>query len=140
MTHILVIQGAGMDRRGKEHVDIFGPETLEEINTSIASHAAALNVTVNIVQHNAAADVLNALQHTSEFDAVIINPAGFMAAPETLPETLGELDKPVYEVHASNPAARNIASPFAGVCTGFVCGFGYAGYRVLLDHIATGPR
>ena len=35
MAKILVIQGAGMNMRGKVQVEIFGPMTLEEINEQV---------------------------------------------------------------------------------------------------------
>jgi len=36
LMRVLVIQGAGMDRRGTEQVEVFGPETLDEINARIS--------------------------------------------------------------------------------------------------------
>ena len=49
---VLVIQGAGMELRGKTDVEIFGPETLPEIDARIEADAAQLGMTVEIRQSN----------------------------------------------------------------------------------------
>lgn len=138
MTRVLIIQGAGMDRRGKAQVDLFGPETLEEINAQIEHHARELALEVEILQSNDESEVVERLQalDPATIDAMIINPGGFTATTGPLPETIRHLPFPAYEVHASNPAARGIQSTVLPVCRGAVCGFGYAGYRLVLAAIA----
>ena len=46
MTKVLVIQGAGMNMRGKAQVEIFGPDTLEEINEQVNGYAEGLGLDV----------------------------------------------------------------------------------------------
>ena len=58
---VLIVQGAGMELRGKADVEIFGPETLPEINAGIEAAAAALGMSVEIVQHNDEAGLVSAL-------------------------------------------------------------------------------
>lgn len=130
---VLVIQGAGMDRRGLADVEIFGPDTLDEINTRVEADAAALGVTVDIRQTNVEADAIDWISGlAAEFDALIINPSGFTLAEGPLIDALRNLSVPSVEVHASNPAARGVQSTVTPVCTGAVCGFGYHGYRIAL--------
>lgn len=136
---ILVIQGAGMDRRGKEQVEVFGPETLDEINARIQADAAALGFEVVIRQSNELDEVVGWLRalRPGEYDALLINPGGFTTAEGVLPEVITDLSIPAYEVHASNPAARGVRSRLQPVCKGSVCGFGYAGYGLALRGITT---
>jgi 3-dehydroquinate dehydratase-2 len=130
---MLVIQGAGMELRGKADVEIFGPETLAEINARIEADAAALDVAVEIRQSNDEAEVAAWLEGAAdEFAAVIINPSGFTLSEGPLIVALDSLSLPVVEVHASNPAARGVRSNVTPVCSGAVCGFGYDGYRLAL--------
>ena len=44
MTKVLVIQGAGMNMRGKAQVEVFGTTTLEQINEQIEAYAEGLGV------------------------------------------------------------------------------------------------
>jgi 3-dehydroquinate dehydratase-2 len=135
---VLVIQGAGMDQRGKSQVEIFGPETLEQINAQILQHAKSLGIEVEIYQSNDEDEVVARLRRleTGEIDALIINPGGFTATEGTLPQTVSELAVPAFEVHASNPTARGVQSTLLPVCKGAVCGFGYAGYAMALRAIS----
>ena len=131
---VLVIQGAGMDLRGKTDVEIFGPETLPEINARIAADAAALGVAMEIRQSNDEAEAAGWVNAAAdEFDALIINPSGFTVSEGELIGALQNLSVPVIEVHASNPSARGVRSTITPVSTGAVCGFGYAGYKVALE-------
>lgn len=131
---VLVIQGAGMDLRGKTDVEIFGPETLPEINARIEADASALGATVDIRQSNSEAEAADwALAAAESFDALIINPSGFTLSDGELSEALRGLSLPAIEVHASNPSARGVRSTITPLCKGAVCGFGYDGYRIALS-------
>ena len=79
MTKVLVIQGAGMNMRGKVQVEIFGPNTLEQMNEQIRSYGESLGVDVKIVHSNVEGEVVNALYDAWEdgYDACLINPAGY---------------------------------------------------------------
>jgi 3-dehydroquinate dehydratase-2 len=130
---VLVVQGAGMELRGKADVEIFGPETLAEINARIEADAAALGVAVEIRQSNDESAVAAWVDRAADvFAAVIINPSGFTLTEGPLIAALERLSLPVVEVHASNPAARGVRSNVTPVCAGAICGFGYDGYRLAL--------
>ena len=136
MKKVLVVQGAGMDQRGKAQIEVFGHETLAEINAQIEEHAARLGLDVEIFQSNDAAEVCNKLfAARGRFVALVINPAGFTVMEGPLPNAIAELDFPAYEVHASNPSARGIKSVIQPVCKGAICGFGYSGYAMALAAI-----
>ena len=138
MTSVLIVQGAGMDLRGRENVEIFGPETLEEIDAQIREQAANLGLQVEIWQHNDEAELVEALAGLADdaFDAMIINPSGFTPTDGPLPDAIAALGFPALEVHASNPAARGVRSMILPACKGGICGFGYAGYGIALAAIA----
>ena len=134
MTKVLIIQGAGMEMRGKAQVEIFGPETIDEINAMIKNEAQALSLEVEILQSNDEDIVVDRLDSIDPTDitAVLINPAGFTVTTGPLPDAVAKLAIPVYEIHASNPAVRGIKSTVLPVCKGAICGFGYTGYKLAL--------
>ena len=142
MNRVLIIQGAGMEQRGTVQVEVFGPETLKEINAQISRQAADLQLDVDIFQSNDERSVVEKLTAVKpgEFVAMIINPAGFTTTTGPLPAAVAAVTFPAYEVHASNPASRGIASTLLPVCRGAICGFGYTGYGLALQAIAASLR
>lgn len=139
MAKVVVIQGAGMDQRGKVQIEIFGPDTLDEINARIEADAAACGLEVELFQSNDEAETVAFIAGLSarEFAAGIINPSGFTTSEGPIPAAIAALDIPFYEVHASNPSARDVKSAILPVCKGGVCGFGYQGYGVALRSISS---
>ena len=57
MASVLVIQGSGMDERGKTRVEVFGPETIDQINEQIRQGAGDMGLTVEITQSNDVSEV-----------------------------------------------------------------------------------
>ena len=129
---VLVIQGAGMNMRGKSQIETFGPMTLAEMNARIETFAEELGVDLELFHSNIEGEVINRLYdaHEQGFDGAIINPAGFTTSTGALPAAIGQVDFPVIEVHASNPTARGVQSSLQPVCKGSIYGFGIEGYRL----------
>jgi 3-dehydroquinate dehydratase-2 len=137
MAKVLVIQGSGMNMRGKSQVEIFGPTTLEEINEQIVGFAEGLGIDVELFHSNIEGEVVNALYdaHDRGFDAALINPAGYTTGSGPLRGAIAQVGYPVIEVHASNPTARGTVSNILPVCKGSVYGFGVYGYRLALEAV-----
>lgn len=137
MTKVLVIQGAGMNMRGKSQVEIFGTTTLDEINEQILAYAEGMGVDVELFHSNIEGEVVNALYdaHERDFDAALINPAGYTTGTGPLRNAITQVKFPVIEVHASNPTARGTVSNVLPVCKGSVYGFGVFGYRLALEAV-----
>jgi 3-dehydroquinate dehydratase-2 len=131
---ILVVQGAGMNMRGKTQTEIFGTMTLEEYNQNIRHYAADLDVEVEIFHSNIEGEVINRLYLANEqgFDGALFNPAGFSRGYPALTASISQLKFPVIEVHISNPVRRGPVSDTAQVSLGMVTGFGVLGYYLAL--------
>lgn len=126
-----------MELRGIENIEIFGPETLDEINAQIKVAAADLGLEVDIyhaIDEQTVAD--NLQNNAAEYAALVINPSAFTTSTGPLPQAIAEFDGLRYEVHASNPAVRGVQSNILPNCTGAICGFGYQGYDLALSAIA----
>ena len=81
MGKVLVIQGAGMNMRGKVQLETFGPMTLGEMNEQIVGYGKELDMDIELFHSNVEGEVINALYeaHDSGYEAGIINPAGTVA-------------------------------------------------------------
>ena len=137
MSKVLVIQGAGMNMRGKSQVEIFGPATLDEIDEQIKGYAEGLGIDVEMFHSNIEGEVVNALYdaHDRDFDAALINPAGYTTVAGPLRSAITQVKFPVYEVHVSNPTSRGTVSQVLPVCKGAVYGCGIYGYRLALEAV-----
>ena len=137
MTKVLVIQGAGMNMRGKAQLEIFGPSTLDPINEQIRGYVGDLGIEVEIFHSNIEGEVANALYdaHDGDVDAAVINPAGYTGTTGPLRAAITQVRFPVFEVHVSNPASRGGVSNIQPVCKGSVWGFGIYGYYLALEGV-----
>ena len=137
MSKVLVIQGAGMNMRGKSQVEIFGSATLEKIDEQILGYAEGMGIDVELFHSNIEGEVVNALYdaHDRDFDAALINPAGYTTVAGPLRSAITQVKFPVYEVHVSNPTARGTVSQVLPVCKGAVYGCGIFGYRLALEAV-----
>jgi 3-dehydroquinate dehydratase-2 len=131
---VLVIQGAGMNMRGKVEVELFGPLTLDQLNEQIRGYARELGVDTEFFHSNVEGEVVNAVYaaHEADVDAAIINPAGYMRTTGPLPNAIRQVRFPVIEVHVSNPVARGVNSTILPACKGSVTGFGALSYKYAL--------
>ena len=140
MAHkILIIQGAGLNMRGKTQVDVFGPLTLADYDAHIRDYATQLDLAVEIFHSNIEGEVINRLYaaHEEKFDAAIINPGGYMSGYPALCAALAQVSFPVWELHISNPAKRGRVSDVAGVARGVITGFGVHGYYLAMQGVST---
>ncbi len=137
MGKVLVIQGAGMNMRGKVQLETFGPMTLEQINEQILSYAEDLGMDIELIHSNVEGEVVDALYdaHDRDFDAALINPAGYTTTTGPIKGAIAQVKFPVIEIHASNPTARGTVSQVLPVCKGAVYGFGVFGYKLALEAV-----
>jgi 3-dehydroquinate dehydratase II len=131
---ILVVQGAGMNMRGKTQTEIFGTMTLDEYNAHIVLYGEDLNIDLEIFHSNIEGEVINRLYAANDkgFDGALFNPAGFSRGYPALTAAISQVKFPVIEVHISNPVRRGPVSDTATVSQGMVTGFGVLGYYLAL--------
>jgi len=135
MPKVLVIQGAGMNMRGKVQVEVFGTSTLEDINKEIQGYGQELGIEIDIFHSNIEGEVVNCLysaHDSGDVDGCLINPAGWTTSSGVLRAAIAQVNFPVIEVHASNPTSRGTVSTIQPVSKGSVYGFGYYGYYLAL--------
>ena len=138
MPRILVVNGPNLNLLGKREPEVYGTETLGELNGKLADMARELGVDVSFFQSNSESEIIDYL-HKEGFDAdgLIINPGALTHYSYALRDAMGAVDIEAIEVHMSNIYAREEfrhKSVMAPVCTGHLVGFGFYGYAMALSY------
>ncbi|MDI6687814.1 MAG: type II 3-dehydroquinate dehydratase [Desulfobacterales bacterium] len=136
---IMVIHGPNLNMLGKREPDIYGKETLEEINSMLKNLGEKLEIDVETFQSNYEGAIVEKIHEISEkYKGLIINPAAYTHTSIAIRDALLLLDIPVIEVHLSNIYKRE---PFrhksitADVATAQISGLGVQGYIMALEAI-----
>lgn len=136
---VLVLHGPNLNLLGLREPEIYGSETLADINASLASQAKAAFVELITFQSNHEGDLIDRVQAArSEGVAfIVINPGGYTHTSVALRDALAAVAIPFVEVHLSNIHAREPFrrhSYFSDIAAGVICGLGSHGYRLALDY------
>jgi len=135
-VRIVVIHGPNLRLLGRREPEVYGTETLDEINRAVAELGTELGVDVETFQSNSEGAILDFLEEASQrADGVVINPGGLTHTSVSLRDALVGVGLPFVEIHLSNTAARERFrrhSFLAPVAAGVVQGFGSHGYLLAL--------
>lgn len=142
MPSILVLNGPNLGRLGSREPDVYGSQSLAEIEKSLRAYCGS-TVSLRFEQTDDEAEMIGFL-HTAvdEKLAVVINPAAFTHYSYALRDACAMVTQAgltLVEVHLSNPHAREEfrhRSVISGVAQGVIAGFGYDSYRLAIDLIA----
>jgi 3-dehydroquinate dehydratase-2 len=137
---IFVLSGPNLNLLGVREPDIYGRETLADIDGRCADRAARFGLTVDCRQSNHEGVLIDWVQEAREGAcALVINPAGYGHTSVALLDALKTLAIPVVECHLSNPAAREAfrrETYVSLVATGVVSGFGGTSYELAVEAAA----
>ena len=137
---ILVIHGPNLNMLGKREPEIYGHQTLAEINDRLESRAGDLGLHIETLQTNHEGEILVQLQQAeAAFDGVLINPAAYTHTSIAIRDALAMLTIPVVEIHLSNIYKRESfrhTSMISNVVTAQIAGFGPHGYLLALEGLA----
>lgn len=135
---VLVLHGPNLNLLGSREPEIYGRETLADINTRLAATAAKAGAKLESLQSNAESELIDRIQKSgpSGVAFIIINPAAFTHTSVALRDALAAVRVPFIEVHLSNVHAREPFrrhSYFSDQAVGVICGFGSRGYDFALE-------
>lgn len=135
MKHITVIHGPNLNLLGTREPDIYGSQTLADINAMLEKEAATLDASCSFVQSNVEGELVTALQKAAGSHGIVLNAAAYTHTSVALRDAIAAIAAPVVEVHLSNVYAREAfrhTSLLAPVCRGCICGFGAQSYVLAL--------
>lgn len=139
MADLLLINGPNLGILGRRQTDIYGSETLSEIEAQVRAEAAGFGWGVIAAQHNDEGQLIDVIEGNYETVGAIVNPGALMIAGWGLRDALANYPCPWIEVHISNVWAREQfrhESVLAALAAGVIVGFGPMGYRLAARALA----
>lgn len=133
---ILVVHGPNLNLLGTREKDVYGDQTLDDIDAMLSKEAESHNAELKTTQSNSEGALVDAIQDARNWaDAILLNAGAYTHTSIALRDAVAAIDVPVIEVHLSNVYAREEFrhhSYIAPVAAGMVVGFGVDSYRLAL--------
>jgi len=138
VAKLLVLHGPNLNLLGSREPEVYGRDTLADIDARLAQQAQAAGHALASFQSNAEHDLVERVQQARAegIDWILINPAAFTHTSIALRDALAAVAIPFIEVHLSNVHARE---PFrrhsylSDLAVGVICGFGANSYSLALE-------
>lgn len=137
---IFVINGPNLNMLGIREPEIYGHETLEDLESMIKEHAKQKNVSVRFFQSNHEGELIDAIQNAyfEKIDGIVINPGGYTHTSVAIADAISAVSIPTVEVHISDVNTREAfrqISYIGKVVDKRVIGKGFAGYLEAIDFL-----
>jgi 3-dehydroquinate dehydratase II len=138
---ILILNGPNLNMLGTREPEIYGTQSLADIESEMKVRAGELGVAIDFRQTNHEGELIEWVQKARETaKAIIINAGAFTHTSVALHDALKAIAPlPIVEVHLSNPHAREAfrhISYVAPAAKAIICGLGSKGYIFALDAAA----
>ncbi|MAF47176.1 MAG: type II 3-dehydroquinate dehydratase [Rhodospirillales bacterium] len=138
--NVLILNGPNLNMLGSREPEIYGSETLGDIETRCRAEADKLGLSIDFRQSNSEGELVDWIQQSPDSaDAIIINAGAYTHTSVALLDALRAAGKPVIEVHLSNIFQREAfrhESYISQTARGVICGFGAHGYELALQAAA----
>lgn len=140
MAKILVLHGPNLNLLGMREPEVYGRDTLADIDAGLVAAAKADGHELEAFQSNAEHALIDRI-HAAKDEGVswiVINPGGYTHTSVALRDALAGVAIPFVEVHLSNVKAREAFrqhSYFSDIAFGVISGFGADSYSLALDFI-----
>jgi len=140
MANILLLHGPNLNLLGTREPELYGSETLQQINHHLEDAAASAGHQLQALQSNAEYELIQRIHDASrdEVNYIIFNPGAFTHTSVALRDALLGVDIPFIEVHLSNVHGREEFrrhSYFSDIAEGVICGFGAKSYDLALHAV-----
>jgi 3-dehydroquinate dehydratase-2 len=137
---VLVLNGPNLNLLGQREPQVYGSDTLAEVEALCEEVAAEVGWRARCVQSNHEGVLIDEIhQARSDGAALLINPGAYSHTSIALRDAVTTLTRPVVEVHISNVHARERfrhRSYVSAVATAIIVGAGVHGYELGLRHLA----
>jgi 3-dehydroquinate dehydratase II len=139
-TTVLVLNGPNLNMLGVRQPEIYGRETLGDIEAVCRERGAELGIAVDFRQSNHEGELVEWIHEARDnAHGIVINAGAYSHTSIAILDALLLCELPVIEVHLSNIYAREQFrhhSHLSRAATGVICGLGAQGYLYGLDAVA----
>jgi len=134
---ILVLNGPNLNLLGTREPEVYGTDSLEDIQNNLQSLALKNSMNIDFYQSNSENALIERLHKAKQdsVDYIIINPGAFTHTSIALRDAFLGVDIPFIEVHISNIYSREEfrkKSYLSDISKGLITGLGVAGYEFAL--------
>jgi 3-dehydroquinate dehydratase II len=137
---VYVLNGPNLNLLGSREPEVYGRATLSDIEKAVKARAKSHGLKVVFRQSNHEGELVDWIQEArSKGSGVIINPGAYTHTSIAIFDAFKALDKPIIEVHLSNPHQREAFrrhSYVSAVAKGVIVGLGDTGYLLAVDAMA----
>jgi 3-dehydroquinate dehydratase-2 len=141
MPLVLILNGPNLNLLGKRQPEIYGRETLADVDRDCAALGARLGLETDLRQSNHEGQIIDWIHEARGAAAgIVINPGAFTHTSVAILDALHAFEGPVIEVHISNVHKREDFRHHSYVslrADGIIVGCGTQGYGLALRRIAT---
>ena len=138
MIDILVINGPNLNLLGTREPEIYGKESLSDIERSLKDLSEKNNIEIKFIQSNAENEIIDSIQNAKSEATkfIIINPGPLTHTSIALRDTFLSVQIPFIEIHISNIHKREEfrkKSYLSDISNGVIVGCGTRGYEYALQ-------
>ncbi len=138
---VYVLNGPNLNLLGKRQPEIYGYDTLKDVEADCAKLGSKLGIECQFKQSNHEGQIIDWIHEArQEAAGIIINPGAFTHTSVAILDALNAFDGPVFEVHISNVHKRESFRHHSYVslrADGVMAGFGVEGYQLALRRMAS---
>jgi 3-dehydroquinate dehydratase II len=139
-SSVLILNGPNLNMLGVREPQIYGRDTLADVEAACLERARAIGMDIDFRQSNNEGELIGWIQEARDLhDGIIINAGAYTHTSIALMDALLTTELPVLEVHLSNIFKREPfrhQSYISLAAKGVICGLGLDGYIVALDALA----
>lgn len=137
---VLVLHGPNLNLLGTRQPEIYGYDTLDDVNNLLREKAVMAGWEITCLQSNHEGALIDAIQaaRVDGTQAIIINPAAYTHTSVAILDALNAFDGQVIEVHLSNVHKREAFRHHSYVslrADGVIAGLGVQGYKAALEAV-----
>jgi 3-dehydroquinate dehydratase-2 len=137
MSSILVLHGPNLNLLGTREPDVYGHETIEDINQLLNAQAESAELGCECFQSNAEHELIERIHasRNNDHSFLLINPGAFTHTSIALRDAILAVQIPCIEIHLSNVYTRENfrhTSYFSDIAVGVIAGFGANSYALAM--------
>ena len=137
---VVVLNGPNLNLLGEREPEVYGSETLADVEALCAKAVAEVGLALDFRQSNHEGVLVDAIHEVrSSAAGIVINAGALTHTSISLRDALAAVSVPVIEVHISNVHAREAFrhhSYLSAVADGVIVGCGTQGYALAIARIA----